>query len=71
MNNDILNPGTIRVWGYDFKNASSLVQQPEILKPETYYKGVRCTSMDFRRFFGIQKVNTRLFRSIIRKVKQK
>lgn len=71
MSTDILNPGTIRVWGYDLKNASSFIQQPEILKPETYYRGVRCTGIDFRRFFGIQKVNTKLFRSIIRKAKQK
>lgn len=67
---DVLNPGTIRVWGYnkpqDIKFSGIDAYVPEVVT----YKGVRCAGFDFYKFWLKQKVNTLLFRSIIRKQKQ-
>lgn len=70
MNNEILNPGTIRVWGYDRPKDVRLAGV-DILTPEVImHKGVRCSGFDFYKHWLKPKVKTEILRSIIRKQKQ-
>lgn len=66
MSTDILNPGNIRVWGYDGPIEKN---EPDILMPQLWV-GKRITSSEFRKFWFTNPANILKFRSIIRKAKQ-